>query len=212
MADLVRTGCQFDSTAHWTQPIKLSTAPGPDMVELFDANGYDFTELEKLYAAANQKQTHNHRPHRHTYKQDWFEQAIKFEGAVLNHALLFERKGYQGPALDQLNSWAKQNPLIYKVAQIRPKWGLDFSLDYADSAGNVFEILHWEYDGFEFGEIEELRIKYEPLFLNTDWDCAAGKLLLHKDQWYHLDFFSQSNWKCEYFGIIPERFKMVIWK
>lgn len=212
MNDLTRTPYQLDSTAYWNFPIDFAGVPEPDMVELFDANGYDFTELEKLYATANQKQTQNHRPHRHTYKQPWFEQAIKYEGAVLNHALLFERKGYAGAALNQLLEWTKINPLLHKVAQIRPKWGLDFSIDYADAAGNVFEVLHWEYDGFNYNEIELQRAKHEFKFLNTDWDHAAQQLLRHRDQWYHLDFFSQSNWKCDYFGVDHERFKMVIWK
>lgn len=212
MTDLTRTIWQLDPTPYWSEPIIFSSGPEPYMVELFDANGYDFTELEKLYADANQKQTQNHRPHRHTYKQPWFEQTIKYEGAVLNHSLLFERKGYCGDALSQLLEWSKFNPLIQKVAQIRPKWGLDFSIDYADRHGNVFEILHWEYDGFDYDEIESQRIKHEPIFLNTDWDHAAQQLLKRRDEWYHLDFFAQSNWKCDYFGVDRERFKMVIWK
>ena len=212
MNDLTRTIFQLDPLSHWSLPIVYSYVPEPHMVELFDANGYDFTELEKLYAVANQKITQHHRPHRHTYKQQWFDQAVKYEGAVLNHSLLFERKGYAGAALTQLLEWAKINPLLHKVAQIRPKWGLDFSMDYADKAGNVFEVLHWEYDGFSYDEIEQQRLRHEPIFLGTDWDHAAQQLLARREEWYHLDFFAQSNWKCDYFGVARERFKMVIWK
>ncbi len=68
MTDLTRTIWQLDPTPYWSEPVIFSSIPEPYMVELFDANGYDFTELEKLYADANQKQTQNHRPHRHTYK------------------------------------------------------------------------------------------------------------------------------------------------
>jgi hypothetical protein len=48
--------------------------------------------------------------------------------------------------------------------------------------------------------------------LKVDWDDAAKNMLKAKDQWHHLDFFSQSDWKCQYFGIVKERFKMVLWK
>ena len=52
--------------------------------------------------------------------------------------------------VDYLTDWAKKNNLIYKLIAIRPKWGLDFSIDYVDNEGNAFEIFHWEFDGFDF--------------------------------------------------------------
>ena len=47
---------------------------------------------------------------------------------------------------------------------------------------------------------------------SIDWDHAGEQMLLHKDKWHHLGFFEQSDWKCNFFGIPKERFKMVIWK
>ena len=85
-------------------------------------------------------------------------------------------------------------------------------MDYVDQAGNVFEVLHWEYDGFEYDEIENRKQLMETKFAGIDWDEAASKILKQKDQWHHLDFFAQSDWKCNYFGIEKERFKMVIWE
>ena len=68
---------------------------------------------------------------------------------------MFERKGYTGAALDQLTEWAKKNNLIYKLIAIRPKWGLDFSIDYVDKyyqAGNpeydyCDAIREWQTNG-----------------------------------------------------------------
>mgnify|MGYP003345080763 CR=1 FL=1 len=65
---------------------------------------------------------------------------------------------------------------------------------------------------FEYAEIQERKLRYELKFLCTDWDDAATRLLKLKDKWHHLDFFAQSDWKCNYFGIEKERFKMVIWQ
>ena len=40
---------------------------------------------------------------------------------------------------------------------------------------------------------------------------SLKQILAAKAQWHHLDFFAQSRWKCEYFGVPEERFKMVAW-
>jgi len=85
-------------------------------------------------------------------------------------------------------------------------------MDYVDRRGNAFEVLHWEWDGFDYIEVECIRKIIEPKLLAINWDDAAEQILKHKDQWHHLDFFAQSHWKCDYFGIPRERFKMVAWQ
>ena len=125
---------------------------------------------------------------------------------------MFERKGYTGEALAQLESWSHQLPLVHKLTAMRPKWGLDFSMDYVDRQGNAFELLHWEWDSFNYEEICAVKEQIEPILLAIDWNDAAQQILKHKEEWHHLDFFAQSAWKCNYFNIPNERFKMVAWK
>lgn len=212
MSSVVLTNNKFDSNGYWDKPVeKIVYIPTPEDVALFDQNGYDLTDLEKHYAYSNWNKPKKHREHRVALKQSWFTQDYKIEGAVLNHSLLFERKAYAGAALDQLRRWARDLPLLYKVIAMRPKWGLDFSMDYADRDGNVFELLHWEYDGFDYEEICAVKDAIEPKILAINWDDAAKDLIKYKHNWHHLDFFAQSAWKCNYFGIPNERFKMVIW-
>lgn len=206
------TGNQFDPEGYWTKPIaKLLYIPLAEDVALFDQNGYDLTVIEQHFANSNPGFVQSHRSHRQALKQDWFVQELKIEGPVLNHSLLFERKGYAGPALKELQYWAKSLPLLHKIIAIRPKWGLDFSMDYVDREGNSFELLHWEWDSFDYNEIQAIKETIEPILLNIDWPQAAKDLIKYKDKWHHLEFFDQSDWKCEYFGIPRERFKMVIW-
>ena len=212
MSYVVLTNHQFNPNGCWEKPLESLALPTAQDLALFDQNGYDLTDLEQRYAEINLTPAKPHREHHRALKQPWFIQPDRVEGAVLNHSLLFERKGYTGEALQQLHQWAHANPLIYKIIRIRPKWGLDFSMDYVDQAGNVFEVLHWEYDGFEYDEIENRKQLMEAKFAGIDWDEAASKILKLKDQWHHLDFFAQSDWKCNYFGIEKERFKMVIWE
>lgn len=213
MSSVILTDNQFDPNGYWDKPIaKLLYEPTYEDVSLFDQNGYDLTFIEQHFAYGNFKKHKKHREHHQTLKQDWFTQSVTIEGAVLNHSLLFERKGYTGEALDQLTHWAEKLPLLHKIIAIRPKWGLDFSMDYVDRQGNSFEILHWEYDGFEYEEIEHVKLSIQNKIASIDWEHAGEQMLLHKDKWYHLGFFEQSDWKCNFFGIPKERFKMVIWK
>jgi hypothetical protein len=212
MTTVVITDSQFDANGYWTNPVeKIIYLPTPEDVALFDQNGYDLTDLEKHYAYSNWNKPKKHREHRVALKQPWFTQEHTVEGAHLNHSLLFERKGYAGAALEELQHWARALPLINKVIAIRPKWGLDFSMDYVDRAGNAFEVLHWEWDSFDYEEIQAVKLEIEPVLKAIDWQDAAQNILANKDSWHHLDFFAQSAWKCNYFGIPEERFKMVAW-
>jgi hypothetical protein len=204
---------KLDPNGYWDKPIgKMLYIPIAEDLALFDQNGYDLTVLEQHFASTNDAITQQHRKHRTALKQEWFTQEPKVEGAVLNHSLLFERKAYAGAALEQLKFWAKTLPLIYKIIAMRPKWGLDFSMDYVDREGNAFEIIHWEYDGFSYEEICAVKDAIEPIIKAIDFEQAGRDLLKYKDKWHHLDFFAQSDWKCEFFGIPKERFKMVIWE
>ena len=213
MSTVVITDSEFDPNGYWDQPIeKLLYQPTIDDLDLFDQNGYDLTQLEQHFAYGNRVKPRKHREHLRALKQDWFTQSPVSEGAHLNHSLLFERKAYTGAALEELQFWARTLPLVNKVIALRPKWGLDFSMDYADRKGQVFEVLHWEWDSFVHEETQAIKEIAEPILLAIDWDEAAQKILKHKEQWHHLDFFAQSHWKCDYFGIPRERFKMVAWQ
>lgn len=210
MNDLVKTNEFFDSNGYFTDQIDLLISEiGADWVNIFDQNGYILTKLEQHYYNTCSE----HRGSwEHSYQKPWFSQCEKWEGAVLNHALLFQRKGFKDKAYNQLAHFAGFMPILWKVAKIRPKWGLDFSIDWTDSYGNVFEILHWEWDDFEYERVLERKTKYENKFLSLDWNDIALQMLNKKDQWYNLDFFGQSAWKCDYLGIEHEQFKMVCWQ
>lgn len=212
MNDLLLSSNRLTIDGFWQLPIdKTLFSPTALDVALFDQNGYDLTDLEQMYAYHNLNLSQAHRYHR-ALKYDWFTQAEKNCSAVLNHSLLFERKAYTGPARQQLLTWARSNPLVHKLLALRPKWGLDFSMDYVNRAGDVFEILHWEYDGFDYEEVQVRKLQLQAKFAVIDWDDAGEQMLKHKDQWHHLEFFEQSAWKCDYFGIPHERFKMVAWE
>lgn len=210
---LASTYNQFNSDPHFHIPIDQDFVPTLAQIELFDQNGYDLTALEQLYAEANGQAGRWHRPNHYALKQDWFVDEENYNtGAHINHALIFERKGYADAALAQLQEWARHNNLVYKVLKMRPKWGMDISVDYVDSVGHVFELLHWEYDGFDCAEIAAKKKHIEKFLLAVDWHSAAAEMIERKSEWHHLGFFEQSAWKTKFFGIEKERFKMVLWQ
>lgn len=209
---MILTDNKFYTNPNWHIPLNARDfIPGPKWVALFDQNGYKLTGLELLYGKANKQEPVKHRQE-DTLKKDWFTQEERTTGAVLNHAALFERKGYEGGALEELEGWAKENNLIYKLCKYISKWGVDFSMDYVDAQGNVMEIFHFEYDSYNLAEIEKIKARVEEIVLNTDWEDAAKTLLKRKSEWYSLDFFGQSDWKCAFFGLPKENFKMLAWE
>ena len=207
---------KFDPNPYYDIPIKGQTENFtkilPKMIDTFDQNGFDLTNLERLYAKKMGMKIRKVRTTHWVLKDDWFTSEPVDRGCHINHAVLFERKGFTGPAKEQMEQFAEKCPLVHKVLQIRPKWGLDFSIDYADAEGNVFEVLHWEWDSFDYKEIKEKK-KYMDDFLQAqDFDEMALRLLDKKSEWHHLGFFEQSDYKTQFFGIEKERFKMVLWK
>tara|TARA_B100001248_G_scaffold261965_1_gene255256 strand:- start:713 stop:1354 length:642 start_codon:yes stop_codon:yes gene_type:complete len=205
---------KFNPDPFYTESIKsVFAAPLKESVSLFDQNGYDLTKLEQMYAVANGYDLTEHRNDDHiTLRNDWFIDQNPADGPHINHAYMFERKGFTQDALSQLQSWSSANTHLHKLIAMKPKWGLDFSIDYCDQDGNVFEVLHWEFDGFEYQEIADKKQIMDQFLVQQDWQHSAKQILKHKDDWHHLGFFEQSEWKTRYFGIDKERFKMVLWK
>lgn len=214
----------FNPKGYWENPIDTKrhnvSHLSYDMLALFDQNGYDLTELEKVYSLYNDDEFLNHRTHRFAIKKPWYYQVPEpYEGPVLNHCYLFERKGYTGAAREQLELWAKGDPvkgippvpLFYKLLAIRPKWGIDFSMDYVGRDGTVCELFHYEWDSFSYEEAEESRLRLEQVIENTNWNQAAKELLDSRVIWENMSFFEQSDWKCAFFGLPSEQFKSVIW-
>ena len=187
----------------------IYTLRDPNSVDLFDQNGYHLTKAEQAFLVRNGYQPIVRR-HEDCLRYDWLLWD-KRDGAHINHSDLFERKGFGDQALDQLYAIAESNnPMLYKLIKMKPKWGIDISIDYV-SKDHVFEVFHYEWDAFEYDAVIEKKLEIEKFVLNLDWDKVALELIELKDQWYHLDFFEQSKWKTDFFGLTPEKFKNVIW-
>ena len=177
-------------------------------VDLFDQNGYHLTKAEQAFLVPNGFRPIERR-HEDCLRYDWLVWD-KREKAHINHSDLFERKGFSDNAREQILEHASSNPMLYKLLKMKPKWGIDISIDYV-SEDAVFEVFHYEWDSFEYDAVIEKKLEIENFVLNQDWDDVALKLWAKRDQWYDLDFFEQTKWRTDYFGLSPEKFKNVIW-
>ena len=182
----------------------------PNCVDLFDQNGYHLTKAEQAFLVRNGYEPIERR-HEDCLRYDWLVWD-KREGAHINHSDLFERKGFKDQALEQLIAVAEDcNPMLYKLIKMKPKWGIDISIDYV-SPDAVFEVFHYEWDAFNYDLVMEKKEEIENFILSKDWDDIALTLWKKKDEWYDLNFFDQTQWRTDYFGLSPEKFKNVIWE
>ena len=196
--------------AYFLDPTEdIETLKNPNSVDLFDQNGYHLTKAEQAFLTFNGYQPIERR-HEDCLRYDWLVWD-KRDGAHINHSDLFERKGFDDLAKEQLIAFADINPMLYKLIKMKPKWGIDISIDYV-STDAVFEVFHYEWDSFEYDAVIEKKLEIEKFVLNLDWDEVAKDLWKKKNEWYDLDFFKQTQWRTDYFGLSPEKFKNVIWE
>ena len=105
------TDNRFWKNRTWSIPIleyKITSLTGRQWVHLFDQNGYRLTLLEQEYSQANSQLFVLHGDEK-SLRKIWMQYDEVTSGPHLNHAFLFERKGYDGEALEQLHRLAKQN-------------------------------------------------------------------------------------------------------
>ena len=201
----------FNKQGYYTEPtLDVDILRDPKCVDLFDQNGYHLTKAEQAFLSKNGFRPIERR-HEDCMRYDWFVWD-KRNGAHINHSDIFERKGFKSVALEQIEYIAKENnPMLYKLVKMKPKWGIDISIDYV-SEDAVFEVFHYEWDSFDYNAVVEKKLEIEQFILSKDWDDIAKILWKKKDLWYNLNFFDQTQWRTDFFGLSPEKFKNVIWE
>ena len=201
---LHKEACFLDATE------EIDVLKDRNSVDLFDQNGYHLTKAEQAFLVRNGYEPVERR-HVDCMSYDWILWDKK-DKAHINHSDIFERKGFSDQALEQLHAVAESsNPMLYKLIKMKPKWGIDISIDYV-SPDAVFEVFHYEWDAFEYDAVMEKKQEIEQFVIHKDWDDIAQVLWNRRNEWYYLDFFEQTQWRTDFFGLSPEKFKNVIWK
>jgi hypothetical protein len=191
---------EFNSNPYLTKPItrhQLETLPFKD----FDKDGYEIpTPLEYLHYEANNVELNREIQFHIAPVQEWYQDIENSEhGLVLDHCMLLTRYAFAGDAREQLVEVSKKRPILQKLLNIKPKWGIDFSLDYI-TTDICMEVIHIEQDFDNIEQAQEAKLKLENIIENTDWELGVQQLLEKRSEWENLSSDDHSDYKAQYFG------------
>ena len=167
----------------------------------FDKDGYEIpTPLEHMHYEINGVTLNRDIQFHIAPVQEWYKDLDDAEeGLVLDHCMLLTRYAFAGEARKQIEEVSKQRPILQKLLNIKPKWGVDFSLDYV-THNVVMEVIHIEQDFDTIEEAQEARMKLENIIENTDWEDGARQLIKRKSEWENLSSDDHSDYKAQFFG------------
>ena len=189
-------GYSFDQTRACKNPVN-ETAFKDDTVSCFDNDGFELSVLEQSFYKENNFPLHNFLNH-NCFQVKWF--TMNDDNFVLDHSLLLERKCFDGEAKEQIEFHSKQFPQLLKYLKLKPKWGIDFSLEYYED--NLYiEVLHIEYDYYNFDKAVEAKDKFQTKLLATDWNDFLSTLKKKKEEWVNLKGFQQNDYKARLWGL-----------
>ena len=165
--------------------------------QYYDKDGFELNAAErKFYAAMNHPIQHPILNHC-CWQEPWFELVSNNLGLILDHSMFLCRCGYSGDALKQLEELRSVIPYADLLIRTRTKWGFDFALD-AVRDGEVFEVLHVEYDSYNYDTFCNRMLNFDFTVRHTDWTNAADRVWAQRDQWQHLQGFAQNHWKSNF--------------
>jgi len=177
--------------------LQVETLPFKD----FDKDGYEVpTPLEYLHYEANGVELNREIQYHVAPVQEWYTDVEQSEhGLVLDHCMLLTRYAFAGEARQQIVEVSKNRPILQKLLNIKPKWGIDFSLDFV-THDIVMEVIHIEQDFDNVDEAEQAKAKLEYLIESTDWFDGAMQLYKRKHEWQNLSSDDHSDYKAQFFG------------
>lgn len=161
----------------------------------YDKDGFELNIAEQKFYQQNNLPLNTCLNH-YCCQQPWFK-IINSDKLILDHSLILHRARYIGQAYDQLAKLKSQWPLAEFLLQTKQKWGFDFALD-AVIDGTVFEVIHVEYDSYNYDFFTNRLISFEKVIKHTDLIDAAERVWAQQDHWRHLKGFEQNHWKANY--------------
>lgn len=167
--------------------------------QFYDKDGFELNIAEqKFYSAMGHPINYPILNHR-CWQEPWFElDDDKTTDLILDHSMFLCRCAYDNAASNQLKSLRNKFPLADYLLRSKQKWGFDFALDAVAANGTVFEVLHIEYDNYNFEYFKNKMLIFERAIQHIDWRDAARRVWAHKDKWKSMRGFEQNNWKANY--------------
>jgi hypothetical protein len=163
----------------------------------YDKDGFELNQAEQKFYAANDLPLNDVLNHL-CWQEPWFELEDRNNNLILDHSMFLCRASYEGPAREQLSELKPTIPTADLLLRTRQKWGFDFALDAVSNDGTVFEVLHVEYDNYDYEQFKQELIMFDHRVRHTDWQDSALLIWCKRDEWQHLKGFEQNHWKSKY--------------
>lgn len=165
--------------------------------QFYDKDGFELNLAErKFYAAMNHPINHPILNHC-CWQEPWFSLETYVKDLILDHSMFLCRCNYIGKAYEQLQELKKLFPQADYLLRTRAKWGYDFALDAVQN-GQTFEVIHIEYDHYDYDHFKNHMLHFDYIVRHTDWRDAAKRVWQNRDKWQHLQGFEQNHWKAKY--------------
>ena len=167
----------------------------------FDKDGYEVpTPLEWLHYEANNIELNREIQFHIAPVQEWYTDIEQSEhGLVLDHCMLLTRYAFADDAREQIVEVCQNRPILQKLLNIKPKWGIDFSLDFV-THDIVMEVIHIEQDFDSIEDAQDAKERLENIIDNTDWYDGAMRLYNRRHEWENLSSDDHSDYKAQFFG------------
>lgn len=189
---------EFIGPAVITKPIDDSLFTWEN-IQYFDNDGFQLSKLEQEFYKANGVELNY-------INGVWGAQTPWIIGNdpnfVVDHSMLITRCCYSGEALAQIKRFATPDkfPYLLKYTKIKPKWGIDFALEYF-KGDDFMEVLHIELDFHDLSTARTIKGFYEHRIVTADWQEFADGLINLKHEWVVLDGMERNNWKARFWGM-----------
>jgi len=175
-----------------------SAALEPADFSWYDKDGFELCTAEKkLYKATGFPLTEC------LYHLCWQDTWLKsnHHNLIIDHAMLLHRCDFDGEAKDQLKRASVETPTAQFLLRTKKKWGFDFALDYVDFEGKIWEVIHIEWDSYDYDEIVNMKNAVQEKILSLDWEDISKHIIAKESEWSNLSGFKQNDWKAkEIFG------------
>lgn len=164
----------------------------------YDKDGFELNKAEqKFYSAMNfpiQYEILNHR----CWQEPWFELQPNVNKLILDHSMFLCRCRYDDAAEQQLQEIKHKVPQADLLLNSKQKWGFDFALDAVAPDATMYEVLHIEFDSYDYDYFKNRMINFEWTVRHTDWIDAADRVWAKRSEWQDLVGFEQNHWKANF--------------
>ena len=196
---LINLNPTFEFNPYLTKPIADQWIKN-SRLQNFDKDGYEIERVERFFYNLNNVSLNEEIQEHSSPSQEWYiDGNFSEEGLILDHCMILTRYAYAGEAREQLERISKRKPVVQKLLRIKPKWGIDFSLDYITN-DVVMEVFHIEQDFTDYDQAIEAKSKLEKIIDDTDWEDGVEELLERKQEWIDLCSDDHSDYKAKFFG------------